>query len=354
MKILYLSCHETLEADELYVLNKLGHEVFSVGHYTDINNPLHAAKNGKLDIKQDSSLLEQFKKSHDYEHIANRMKNVSANNVLSAYLFKINQEFAKQFDLVVIAHWEENLEINWESLKNKPVIMRYIGQPNGYWCRYAQNKNVTKIAYSHTEKHINRHYKFDAIVPPFVDVDYYSGWTGGTDVVLTINKWLKKRGEASAWAEYLQVTNGFNRVVCGFGNEDIEFAKTEVPSNELHEMRKSCGVYFSTCSKPGPFTYSFIEALSTGIPMVSIGPTIGSIKTENGIIPTFVAHEYIENGVNGFYSDNIRELRSFISTVLKDEKLAKQMGAAGRETAKKHFSIEASMKNWDRLIKGIM
>jgi glycosyltransferase involved in cell wall biosynthesis len=346
MKILYLSCHETLEFDELKVLDKLGHQVFSFGHYIDPRRPCHPTKSEKLDIKIDEELLEKFKFYHNYDEIVERFDKITIKDILGIYYKKIHKEFAKLFDVLIVAHFEENLTLNWDSFKNKPVIVRYIGQPQTHFSPYVSK--VKKVAYSNTEKYINRFHDFDAVIRPYVDTNYYQGWTGEKDYVLTINKWMKKRGDYSAWNTYLDVTAGFNRIVGGFENEDISFSAGDLSPAEIQKLRVEAGVYFSTCTKPGPFTYSFMEALSTGIPTVSIGPKIGSVSPDK---PTFEAHTYIENGVSGFWSDDVKELRGYLQLLLEDKNLARQISKGGREAALKYFSIDKNMADWKNLLE---
>ncbi len=348
MKILYISCHETLERDELCVLDKLGHQVFSIGHYIDPKNPLHPTRDGSLDIKIDEELLEKYKKYHNYESIKEQFDKLNIKTIFSTYTNRVRKEFVDLFDLIIIAHFEDNLTLNWECIKHKPVIVRYIGQPETHFSPYISK--VKKVAYSPTEKYISRHNRFDAIIRPYVDIDYYKGWTGSGDYVLTINKWFKKRGAWSAWDTYLNVTSGFNRIVGGFENNDIPFSAGDLSSDAINKLRQEAKVYFSTCSKPGPFTYSFIEALSTGIPMVTIGPKIGSVSKDS---PTFEAHTFIENGVSGFWSDDVKELKEYIRILLNDDKLAKSFSEKGREVAIKHFSMERNMQDWKNLLEKI-
>jgi glycosyltransferase involved in cell wall biosynthesis len=348
MKILYLSCHETLECDELKVLDSLGHQVFSIGHYTDPENPLHPTREGKLDIKIDKELLQKFKYYHNYEKIKKEFGNITIRDILNVYYKRVHREFAKNFDAFVIAHFEDNLTLNWESFKGKPIIVRYIGQPQSHFSPYI-NK-TKKVAYSETEKYISRFSHFDDIIYPYVDTNYYNNWKGEGDYVLTINKWMKKRGGNSAWNTYLRVTSEFNRVVGGFENEDIPFAAGDLSPAEIQKLRQNALVYFSTCTKPGPFTYSFIEALSTGIPLVSIGPKLGSSNPER---PTFMAHKFIENGVSGFWSDDEAELKKYIKILMNDADMRKSFSVNGRLSALKNFSFEQNKKKWKEILEKI-
>jgi len=64
---------------------------------------------------------------------------------------------------------------------------------------------------------------------------------------------------------------------------------------------------------------------------------------------TCMIPEIIENGVNGFMSNNEEELREYIKKVLSDKELAKELGNQARETIKKNFSEEKFVNNWNNI-----
>jgi glycosyltransferase involved in cell wall biosynthesis len=341
-KLLYLSCHESLEYDELKIFNELGFDCFSVGHYCDLKNPIHPSHDGSP-IPDNSELFERFCKSHSYSRIERKLNNLKSGEH-APYVVRVKKDFADLFDVVYIGYYEENLTLNWESFAGKLVILRTIAQ-----LQYHRSPFLHKIkTVSMSPKEGNIHgYKPNKLIRHAVDTNYHSGWVGETNIVLTVNKWLKKRGDISGWDIYQQATKDFNRVVCGFSNEDIEWAKTDISQSEIKKLRQEAGVYFSTCSKPGNLTYTFLEALSTGIPVVTIGPKWGNMPG----FEMFEAHEFIENGVNGFWSDNTHELREYLQLCLSDKKLAKRLSENGRKTAIDYFSLERCKQDWADFFK---
>ena len=71
-------------------------------------------------------------------------------------------------------------------------------------------------------------------------------------------------------------------------------------------------------------------------------------KWDNYEIP-----EIIHNGVNGYISDSIQELRGYIELLLSDHEKAKQIGEAGRQTAIKLFSKGPIMQQWASFLKAL-
>ena len=61
--------------------------------------------------------------------------------------------------------------------------------------------------------------------------------------------------------------------------------------------------------------------------------------------------EIVENGVNGFISNDEAELKQYLVDLLNDEDLAKKMGEAARKTIVDNFSQENFVGNWDSLFQ---
>jgi Glycosyl transferases group 1 len=60
--------------------------------------------------------------------------------------------------------------------------------------------------------------------------------------------------------------------------------------------------------------------------------------------------DYIENGENGFASNNMSELHEFIEFLLRNPKEIRRIGANGRRTAQEAFNSEQFIAAWDRLL----
>ena len=343
MKLLYISCHDALEYDELSVFNKLGIELYSVGHYTDQDNPI-ATKRGKLPFRLIEDGFERFKRYHSYEKLQNNICGLECRGK-NPYMIRLKKEFVDYFDVVLVNYYEENITLNWEALQAKQIILRTIAQYPEHVCEYRDRLKVVSLS---DREYMLSALKPDAIIRQYVDTNYFNNWNPTTNYLLTVNKWLKKRGEVSAWDVYDKVSRNFNRVICGFGNEDIPGALSDLSQDSVQALRRKSRVYLSMCSKPAGITYSFIEALSTGIPVVSIGPRLGAARPD---VRTFDIDLFLKNGENGFYSDDPNELVSIIAELMRNPNLAEQIGYAGRQTAIQNFSQERCIEDWRDFFK---
>jgi glycosyltransferase involved in cell wall biosynthesis len=162
---------------------------------------------------------------------------------------------------------------------------------------------------------------------------------------------MKARGDACSFAFFEEVTRPFPRHLYGPGNEGIgEWTTGKVPYSQLiHELQMN-RVYFYTGTHPASYTLNFMEAWMVGIPVVAIGSDHGNSKA-------FINHNlyevpsFIKNGINGFCSDNIEELRSYIKELLNNDSLAKSISEEGRKEAIVHFG-KANIKNqWKEFLE---
>jgi glycosyltransferase involved in cell wall biosynthesis len=103
---------------------------------------------------------------------------------------------------------------------------------------------------------------------------------------------------------------------------------------DLRDNYNSCGLFVNT-STYSPIPMSLLEAMSCGCAVVS---------TATCAIP-----EIIENGVNGFATNDISEMKEYISAILKDEKLRDSLGKEARKTILNKFSIKRFASEWNEI-----
>jgi glycosyltransferase involved in cell wall biosynthesis len=102
-------------------------------------------------------------------------------------------------------------------------------------------------------------------------------------------------------------------------------------------MKYRSSLVFLNTSLISPVPTALLEAMACGCAVVS---------TAGCMIP-----EVIEHGVNGFMSNDPKELASYCQLLLKNPDLAKAMGAAARETIIERFSLGRFVKDWDAILR---
>lgn len=115
-------------------------------------------------------------------------------------------------------------------------------------------------------------------------------------------------------------------------------AAAESTQDLIQEYRKS-RIFLNT-SLISPVPTCLLEAMSCGCAVVT---------TATCMIP-----EIVKNGENGFISNNPEELRGYVDKLLKDEKLAKEIGDNARKTIEDNFGLDDFVQSWKMLFEQIV
>lgn len=353
MRILYLSCHSVLEFDELSLLTELQGElapgsvveVFSMGAYS---NPTQAG---------------------DYK------RSVIPKGILYPQLYdiamqcdkdRLHPELIDWADVIIMMHnsrlpnqkeQQPWIVKNWQMFKDKgknnKVIWRSIGQSTPAieeeLKRY-KAEGLKIVRYSPLEERLPNFAGSDALIRFAKDEDEFSGWNGHRQQVITVAQSFKKRGEHLGFPVWEKVTSNFNRKVFGSENLDLGEVYGGSPSyEELKSVLRENRVFFYFGTVPAPYTLSLIEAMMTGIPIVAVGRKLREMTAYGW--ENYEAPNIISNGVNGYVSDNIPELQSYIQMLLDDGDLARRIGEAGRKTAIELFGKKQRSIEWSDFLR---
>lgn len=321
MHILYLSCHSINEYEDILLFTELGHEVVSQGTYRDPRNPGEKSRPP--------------------------IENAYYNEELAALApGKWGSEIPKPLidwcDVIYILGIQLWLPTNWDKIKHKHVVFRSIGQSvtstEKILARY-RREGLKIVRYSPFERSIPGYVGEDALIRFYKDPEEYKGWNGNLNQVITVAQAMKRRDASLKFHIFEKGTRGFSRKLYGHSNEDAgELWGGSLSYDELKRVLRENRVFFYTCTSPAPYTMGFMEAWMTGTPVVAIGPTLAGYNVE-------VPH-MIQNGVNGFTSDSLIELRKYVSTLLEDHELAKRVSREGRKKAVELFGKDKIKEQW--------
>jgi glycosyltransferase involved in cell wall biosynthesis len=153
--------------------------------------------------------------------------------------------------------------------------------------------------------------------------------------VLTVANDFVNRDYCLNYSGWKRVTSGLPvKLVGDTKGLSVSASSTE----ELVEEYNKCSVYFNS-STISPIPTSLLEAMSCGCAIVS---------TATCMIP-----EIINNGVNGFISNDEEELKGYIKTLLEDDNLRKRIGNEARNTILEKFSQETFINKWNSVFDKI-
>lgn len=329
MKLLYLSCHAILEYDELKLFEELGIDYFSLGSYVNPKKPVDPIRPALNHVPD----LELMNAAPSRENLP--------------------QEFIDKFDAIVVMHKKEWIIDNWPKLRGKNVIWRTIGQSTPEYERalFPLRQDGLKVArYSRREAMITDNIGCDAIIPFYKDPDEFKEWNGRSGEIITFAQNMRDRGEYCNFDTFTKVVDGFPAHVYGPKNENAgPLNGGFMTYDEMRQKMRDASVYIYTGTQPASYTLNLIEAMMTGIPIVALGPKFGNSLNVAGDL--YEIPDIITNTVNGFWSDDIDELRKYIKFLLANRDVARRIGTMGRENAIERFGKDNVKAKWKEFLK---
>ena len=333
MKLLYFSCHSILEYDECKLFTELGVDWFSMGSYVVPTSPVDSIR-PPIRYYPDQWLTENTPPRD-----------------------KLTPEFLSRFDTVIVMHVPEWIEENWDKFRGKRVIWRTIGQSTPAierrMLKYRQ-KGLQILRYSPREANLDPSAGCDKLIRFYKDPKEFGKWVGAGNEVITFAQDMKHRGQFCNYDAFVEITQGFNTKVYGPKNETSgDLNGGFLTYAEMQQKLRDARVYIYTGTQPASYVLNLLEAMMTGVPVVAIGPQLGnSLSYKNNInADLYEVPDIITNGVNGFWSDNIKELRERVDFLLSDVKSARRIGEMGRQRAIELFDKGKIKEQWREFLK---
>jgi glycosyltransferase involved in cell wall biosynthesis len=330
MNILYISCHSTLEYDEVQLFTDLGHDVFSCGAYRQ--------PQGHYDLPRPGIEGAVYHKDLDDIWVSN-----PNNNDLDPRLIEWS-------DVVIVMHSPFAIVQNWERLKHKKVVFRSIGQSVPGVERNLKpmrEQGLKIVRYSPKEENILGYTGSDALIRFYKDPGTYKGWTGEKKEVVNFTQSLLGRRGFCHYEEIMPVISAYGGKVYGPGNEDLgEFNGGTVPySRQIEILQESRAMVYGG-TWPASYTLSFIEALMTGTPIVAISKALAHTQQYEHI--DFYEVDELLSKIGGIVCDNIEDLVMQTHRLLEDEAHAKFISEKQRQLAIETFGKATISTQWER------
>ncbi len=194
--------------------------------------------------------------------------------------------------------------------------------------------NVKKVFISESKRQ-DWDMKGDVILPG-LDINDYGGYSGDNPSVLRVGNLIKERDLMMGFTTSESILSGFPSITLGL-NPNIPTSRMSRGFDDLLNQYRSSRVYLHTTSNnyEDGYNLALLEAMAVGMPIISIN---------NKTSP-------IEDGINGYKSDDIQNLRTCLKKLLEDQELAKSLGQNGRETVNEKFPQKKFLNLWEKSIE---
>jgi len=171
------------------------------------------------------------------------------------------------------------------------------------------------------------------IIPHGIDTEFFSGWGGGDQKVLTVVNQYPNRDNLTGFSLLKQLADGLPLNPWG---DSPGFSKPTHNRLELLSIYQKASVFLNTsvwkaCPLP------LLEAMSVGCPVVTTSTSIIS--------------DFVEDGVNGYISNDPEKLKEYILELLNDKDKAKELGQNARQTIIDQFSLDPFLAQWNSVFE---
>ena len=327
MNIVLCLSHSIEEFDQLRLLSGLGYNVFSIGGYIDPAHP-HDPKRPAL---PDVPFHPDLKAAVDA---------IGSDDNLGAAQARIPDPILDWADVIIYHHYLDRLWPQWERVRHKRVIWRTVGQSvegNERAAAPYRADGLQIVRYSPKERNIPGYAGEDALIRFYKDPADYGGWTGEDPTVI---QFAQSFGARRVWCNrdfFEAATDGLPRVVYGPDSEELPYGGGTLGYDAMLARLRSARAYLYTGTQPASYTLGLIEAMMTGIPVVSIGPAHMTIFPYGPAL--FEGHEIAVN-----WTDDPEEARGVLRAWLDGD--YGNQGELLRQRAIDMFGRETIAAQW--------
>ena len=334
MRVCLALSHCIEEYDQLRLLHSLGHEVFSIGAYITPAEP-HVDKRPPL---PELPFYPELKEAVDRKGGLGEAQADIPDELL---------EWLGNDGAIIYHHYLERAYQqprlwDWKAgSSGRRIVWRTVGQSveaneRAAWPFRARGMEI--VRYSPKERAIPSYAGEDALIRFFKDPEEWNGWVGEDLVIINLTQHLRQREPYCGWSFWERATAGLPRLPLGPGSEVIG-GPGVISYEELHRRLRFSRAYLYTGTQPASYVLNMVEALMTGIPVVSIGPAWMRVYDYGPDL--FEGHE-----IAPLWSDDPAEARKMLSQLLNDRDYATDVGARSRARALELFSRDKISAAW--------
>jgi hypothetical protein len=338
LNILLCLSHSIEEYDQVRLLSELGYDVFSIGGYIDPAHP-HDPKRPAL---PDVPFYPDLKAAVDGLGTADNL------GYAQTHLPDALIDWA---DTIIYHHNLHRLWGQWDRVSHKRVIWRTVGQSvenNEREAAPYRAKGLQIVRYSPKERNIPGYAGTDALIRFYKDPDDFWGWTGDDPVVI---QFVQSFGARRLWCNrdfFEAATDGLPRMVYGPDSEELDYGGGTLSYDAMRARLRSARAYLYTGTQPASYTLGLIEAMMTGIPVVSITPRYMTIFPYGPDL--FEGHEiagsYGDTGFDRTPEQIVVNTRGRLSDLLTFEGAAQSASEYARARAIALFGRDTIAAQW--------
>jgi glycosyltransferase involved in cell wall biosynthesis len=353
MNLLYLGSHAILEYDQVRLWSDLGYNVFSIGAYTNPHAPEVDTRPALPEVPYHPQLHQLVIESRE-RHAGQP----AGYPVIDWAKYDLHRGLIDWADTIIVDCFPESwIASNWGRIRDKRVIWRTIGQ-SGPDTEATMQRFVSQglqvVRYSPNERVIPGFAGESALIRFGKDPADWHGWTGywtvyrndlgpvigatgkGEPFVGNVTQNMAERGEACGLDRWKAATAGLAAVPAGPGSEALAGVGSLV-YDQMRDYLRGIRAYLYVGTVPASFTLGLIEAMLTGVPVVSVRWQ----TSLDWLFRLWEADTILPRG-----GADVHVAATNLGLLLKHHDMAKRWGDENRERAIELFSAETIGRQW--------
>jgi glycosyltransferase involved in cell wall biosynthesis len=339
--VLIIASHSIEEWSQVDLLSSLGYDVFSLGSYIDPAHP-HDPKR---------PALSKAPRHPELQAVVDSLGTLDNIGAAAAYIPDVILEWLGDDGVIICHHYiAQRIYPQWPRLADwmggssgRRVVRRTVGQSvanDEHECAPFRAAGLEIVRYSPDERYIPGYAGEDALIRFHVDPARYAKWDGSSGWVGNVTQHLWRRsGWCNAqWAT--EAVDGLDAMFAGPGSEDGPVpGMGELTWNEMRDYLRRIRAYVYTGTQPASYTLGLIEAMMTGVPIVSIG------RSRMDLFPYGPAlFEAADLAWRSY--DDPADAREELRHLINDPRYAAEVSLVMRTRALDHFRPEQVGAQW--------
>jgi len=346
MNVLLLTSHSIAEYDDLRMLTDLGYDVFSIGAYTSPAEPTDD-KRPALDAPAHPELAALC----DEQREAMTREWGEPGPYIDWAKGKLHPEVVDWADVIIVHHFPETwIGGQWDKIKHKRVVWRTCGQSDPrleMTMSQYRAQGLQVVRYSPAERRAFQPLTMWAGEDTVIRFGKYPADYGPHDgrmaAVGNVTQHMAQRGDACGLDRWLSATDGLAVYPAGPGSESLGGIGA-LPYEGMLDYLRMIRVYLYTGTMPASYTLGLIEAMLSGVPVVSISAMDWGRNWAGETL--FEGHDIAGSSYPIDWTP--KELRY----LLDFHEAAKVRGERGRQRAIDIFGIERIAARWQDFLDG--
>ncbi len=336
MNVLLLASHAIAEYDDIRMFTDLGYDVFCPGGYQDPRNPGEGLRPGIPNAPLHPDLIEACERV--------RRERGDPGPMIDWAKAAIPDEVLDWADVIVAHHFVDRwVWAQWQRIGHKRVVWRTCGQSSPDLERLMGSlvpAGLQIVRYSPKEAAMPSYAGTDALIRFGKYPADYGPWIGDDVAVGNVTQHMVERGDATGYRFWLAATEGLPVRPAGPGSEQLRGGVGSLGYAEMLDYLRHLRAYLYTGTVAAPYTLGLIEAMLSGVPVVSIGPNAWA-----GPPALFEGWD-----IAGENSDDPTNVAERLSCYLEDADLAGLAGEQDRAMALALFDVARVGEQWRRFL----